>query len=55
MQPSGEAHIGNYLGALRRWVEMQRTYECVFCIVDDHAVTAGGDPRSSPPTSWISP
>ena len=48
MQPSGEAHIGNYLGALRRWAEMQRTYECVFCIVDDHAITAGGDPNDLP-------
>jgi len=48
MQPSGEAHIGNYLGALRRWVEMQEEYECFWCIVDDHAITAGGDPRDMP-------
>ncbi len=45
MQPSGEAHLGNYLGALRRWVEMQDEYECIFCIVDEHAITAGGDPK----------
>ena len=44
MQPSGEAHLGNYLGALKPWVELQDEYECVFCIVDDHAITAGGDP-----------
>jgi tryptophanyl-tRNA synthetase len=48
MQPSGEAHLGNYLGALRRWVEMQDTHECIWCIVDDHAITAGGDPREMP-------
>ena len=48
MQPSGEAHLGNYLGALRRWVEMQASYDCIFCIVDDHAITAGGDPRELP-------
>ncbi len=48
MQPSGEAHLGNYLGALRRWVELQDEYECIFCIVDDHAITAGGDPRELP-------
>lgn len=48
MQPSGEAHLGNYLGALRRWVEMQDDYECFFCIVDDHAITAGGDPAEMP-------
>jgi len=48
MQPSGEAHLGNYLGALRRWVEMQDQYECFWCIVDDHAITAGGDPAEMP-------
>ena len=48
MQPSGEAHLGNYLGALRRWVEMQDDYDCIWCIVDDHAITAGGDPKAMP-------
>ena len=48
MQPSGEAHLGNYLGALKRWVEMQETHDCIWCIVDDHAITAGGDPREMP-------
>ncbi|MDZ7780648.1 MAG: tryptophan--tRNA ligase [Gemmatimonadota bacterium] len=48
MQPSGEAHLGNYLGALRRWVEMQEKHDCIFCIVDDHAITAGGDPSEMP-------
>jgi tryptophanyl-tRNA synthetase len=48
MQPSGEAHLGNYLGALRRWVGMQDDYDCVWCIVDQHAITAGGDPKQLP-------
>ena len=48
MQPSGEAHLGNYLGAFRRWVELQDEYDCVWCIVDDHAITAGGDPANMP-------
>ena len=48
MQPSGEAHLGNYLGALRRWVGMQDDYDCIWCIVDDHAITSGGDPAEMP-------
>ena len=48
MQPSGEAHLGNYLGALKRWVDLQDEYECIFCIVDEHAITAGGDPAELP-------
>ncbi|MEQ8331515.1 MAG: tryptophan--tRNA ligase [Longimicrobiales bacterium] len=48
MQPSGEAHLGNYLGALKPWVALQDDYDCIFCIVDDHAITAGGDPADMP-------
>lgn len=48
MQPSGEAHLGNYLGALRRWVELQEDHDCLWCIVDDHAITSGGDPAELP-------
>ena len=48
MQPTGEAHLGNYLGALRRWVELQEHFDCLWCIVDDHAITAGGDPKDLP-------
>src|SRR5947209_2927888 len=44
MQPSGNLHIGNYLGALKNWVRIQQDYECVFCIVDLHAVTVYQDP-----------
>jgi tryptophanyl-tRNA synthetase len=44
MQPSGNLHIGNYLGALKNWVRIQNDYECIFCIVDLHAVTVFQDP-----------
>jgi len=44
MQPSGNLHIGNYLGALKNWVRIQSDYECIFCIVDLHAITLYQDP-----------
>ena len=44
MQPTGNLHLGNYLGALTRWVEMQKTHECIYCIVDLHAITVFQDP-----------
>lgn len=44
MQPSGNLHIGNYLGALKNWVRIQSDYECIFCIVDLHAITVPQDP-----------
>ena len=39
IQPSGDIHIGNYLGAIKNWVKLQDEYECVFCVVDYHAIT----------------
>ncbi|HTU46170.1 MAG TPA: tryptophan--tRNA ligase [Bryobacteraceae bacterium] len=39
VQPSGQLHIGNYLGALKNWAEIQSRYESIFCIVDLHAIT----------------
>ncbi len=45
MQPSGVLHIGNYLGALRNWTEIQYDYEPIFCIVDQHAITVYQDPK----------
>jgi tryptophanyl-tRNA synthetase len=39
MQPTGNLHLGNYLGAMVQWVEMQKTHECIFCVVDMHAIT----------------
>src|SRR5436309_5509789 len=44
MQPSGNLHIGNYLGALKNWVKIQYDYECIFCIVDLHAITVYQEP-----------
>jgi tryptophanyl-tRNA synthetase len=40
MQPTGSLHLGNYLGALINWVSMQSTHECIYCVVDLHAITA---------------
>lgn len=45
MQPTGNLHIGNYLGALRNWVKLQHDYECIFCIVDLHAITVYQKPE----------
>jgi tryptophanyl-tRNA synthetase len=44
IQPSGELHLGNYLGAVRSWVELQDRYRCFYCIVDYHAITQPYDP-----------
>src|SRR5690554_2866566 len=45
-QPSGNLHLGNYLGALRRWVAMQDDFETVYCVVDLHAITVWQDPKA---------
>ncbi|MBU2214199.1 tryptophan--tRNA ligase, partial [Patescibacteria group bacterium] len=45
VQPSGGLHIGNYLGAISQWVEMQNKYNCIFCVVDYHAITVKQDPK----------
>ncbi len=44
-QPTGDVHLGNYLGALRNWVALQHEYESFFCIVNLHAITARQDPK----------
>ena len=44
IQPTGIAHLGNYLGALQNWVKLQDGNECVFCLVDLHAITVAQDP-----------
>jgi tryptophanyl-tRNA synthetase len=46
MQPSGNLHIGNYLGALKNWVRIQDEFECIFCIVDLHAITLHQEPAA---------
>ncbi|WP_372003168.1 tryptophan--tRNA ligase [Tistrella mobilis] len=45
-QPTGNLHLGNYLGAIRNWVTLQDSYESVFCIVDLHAITVWQDPKA---------
>jgi tryptophanyl-tRNA synthetase len=44
IQPSGGLHLGNYIGAIRNWVEEQDRYENIFCVVDQHAITVDYDP-----------
>jgi tryptophanyl-tRNA synthetase len=44
-QPTGELHLGNYIGALKNWVELQHEYESFYCIVDLHAITVQPDPK----------
>ncbi|AEK53462.1 tryptophanyl-tRNA synthetase [Brucella pinnipedialis B2/94] len=44
VQPTGNLHLGNYLGAIKRWVEVQKTEECIYCVVDMHALTVSPDP-----------
>lgn len=45
IQPSGELHLGNYLGAVRNYVELQERYDCYICVVDYHAITQDYDPK----------
>ncbi|MFC1686966.1 tryptophan--tRNA ligase [Patescibacteria group bacterium] len=45
MQPSGQLHIGNYLGAIKNWLQLQKTHQCVFGIYDMHALTEGIKPE----------
>jgi len=44
VQPSGNLHLGNYLGAIKNWVDLQSEHQCVFCVVDYHAITVKQDP-----------
>jgi len=48
IQPTGNIHIGNYLGALRNWVALQEDYDCIYCVVDLHAITVPQDPVAFP-------
>src|SRR3989344_3453163 len=45
IQPTNQLHIGNYLGALKQWAELQKENECIYCIVDLHALTIPYDPK----------
>jgi tryptophanyl-tRNA synthetase len=49
IQPTGDLHIGNWLGAVRNWVALQEQYECIYCVVDLHAVILSYDPRQLAP------
>ncbi len=46
VQPTGNLHLGNYLGAIRNWVKLQDEYDCLFCVVDLHAITVWQDPAA---------
>ena len=46
VQPTGNLHLGNYLGAIRNWVRLQPDYECIFCVVDLHAITVWQEPAA---------
>ena len=46
IQPSGIATLGNYLGAIRNWVALQDEHECLYCVVDLHAITEWQDPQA---------
>jgi tryptophanyl-tRNA synthetase len=44
MQPTGNLHLGNYLGAMLNWIKLQETHECIYCVVDMHAITMAQNP-----------
>jgi len=45
MQPTGSLHLGNYLGAMLQWIEMQKSKDCIYCVVDMHAITVWQEPE----------
>jgi tryptophanyl-tRNA synthetase len=45
IQPTGDLHLGNYLGAIRNWVALQNEYDCIYCVVDQHAITIPQKPE----------
>ena len=46
IQPSGELTLGSYMGAIKNWVDLQDDYDCLYCIVDMHAITVRQDPAT---------
>jgi tryptophanyl-tRNA synthetase len=48
VQPTGNLHLGNYLGAIQRFVALQDTHDCIYCVVDLHAITVWQDPQELP-------
>jgi len=51
IKPSGDLHLGNYLGAIRRFVPLQQTHQCIYCVVDLHAITVWQDPAGLKPAT----
>jgi len=45
VQPTGNLHLGNYLGAIKSWVALQSDFDCIYCVVDLHAITVPQDPE----------
>ena len=45
IRPTGDIHIGNYIGAIKQWIDLQKSNECIFCIVDLHAITTPYSPK----------
>ena len=52
VQPTGGLHLGNYLGAIKRFVALQSDYECIYCVVDLHAITVWQDPKTLAPQTY---
>ena len=48
IQPTGKIHIGNYLGALKQWAQLQEKNDCIYCIADLHSITIDYDPKLMP-------
>src|SRR3954465_2011714 len=48
VQPTGNLHLGNYLGAIVKFVELQKSHDCIYCVVDMHAITTWQDPEELP-------
>ena len=48
VQPTGNLHLGNYLGAIVKFVALQERYDCIYCVVDMHAITVWQDPTELP-------
>src|SRR3954453_2204659 len=46
MQPTHNLHLGNYLGAMVNWIKLQESHECIYCVVDLHAITQWQDPKA---------
>ena len=44
VQPTGNLHLGNYLGAIKKFVELQQSHDCIYCVVDLHAITVWQEP-----------